>query len=242
MNIKNLKSKDSTLDEWVKKWKNENPKCEVLFIDQLLEKDDFDQFYQDVKALPDKDFCVDRLNDPFTFLNIPNDWFENTIALIDCDVVDVEDEIEQAYEYLENKDKKNYLECAKDVHCQLIKALDDNKGDAVWKENKEEPENAILLSDKVMTRFAVKARDFKSRYEELDWLLETLGDSNDELQVLGDYLGSGQFYLINSKTLDAVDIDDLDSTLDINELKSDPRKYWQEAQDEMLIEPLINII
>lgn len=241
MNIKNLKIKDSTLDEWVRKWETENPKCEVLFIDQLLEKDDFDQFYQDVKALPDKDFRLDSLNDPFTFLNIPNDWFQNTIVLRDCDVVDVDYEIEQAYEYLENKDKKNYLECAKDIHRQLIKALDDNKGDAVWKENNENPENSILLSDSVMNRFAVKARDFKSRYEELDWLLETLRNSNDELQVIGD-LGSGQFFLINSKTLDAVDIDDLDSTLDINEVKSDPKKYWQEAQDEMLIEPLINII
>lgn len=32
LNIKNLKSKDSTLDEWVRKWKNENSNCEVLFM------------------------------------------------------------------------------------------------------------------------------------------------------------------------------------------------------------------
>ena len=29
---KNLKSKDSTLDEWARKWKNENSNCEVLFM------------------------------------------------------------------------------------------------------------------------------------------------------------------------------------------------------------------
>ena len=32
LNIKNLKSKDSTLDEWARKWKNENSNCEILFM------------------------------------------------------------------------------------------------------------------------------------------------------------------------------------------------------------------
>lgn len=32
LNIKNLRSKDSTLDEWARKWKNENSNCEVLFM------------------------------------------------------------------------------------------------------------------------------------------------------------------------------------------------------------------
>lgn len=43
-NIKNLKSKDSTLDEWVRKWKNENSNCEVLFMQNEQKSEEKEQY------------------------------------------------------------------------------------------------------------------------------------------------------------------------------------------------------
>ena len=44
LNIKNLKSKDSTLDEWVRKQKNENSNCEVLFMQNEQKSEDKEQY------------------------------------------------------------------------------------------------------------------------------------------------------------------------------------------------------
>lgn len=44
LNIKNLKSKDSTLDEWVRKWKNENSNCEVLFMQNEQKSEEKEQY------------------------------------------------------------------------------------------------------------------------------------------------------------------------------------------------------
>lgn len=43
-NIKNLKSKDSTLDEWARKWKNENSNCEVLFMQNEQKSEEKEQY------------------------------------------------------------------------------------------------------------------------------------------------------------------------------------------------------
>lgn len=44
LNIKNLKSKDSTLDEWVRKQKNENSNCEVLFMQNEQKSEEKEQY------------------------------------------------------------------------------------------------------------------------------------------------------------------------------------------------------
>ena len=44
LNIKNLRSKDSTLDEWARKWKNENSNCEVLFMQNEQKSEEKEQY------------------------------------------------------------------------------------------------------------------------------------------------------------------------------------------------------
>ena len=89
---------------------------------------------------------------------------------------------------------------------------------------------------------------FKHNYKEIKYLLEEIDTEDVKPQLLGG-LNSG-WYLVNPKTLEAVDSDDyMDlSGLEfcypfdiLDDMEAHPEKSWQKASKNGIVEPITSI-
>ena len=97
------------------------------------------------------------------------------------------------------------------------------------------------------------AKSKRTKYSELKYLLEGLDSKKSKPQLIGG-LNSG-WYLIDPKTLKAVDVDnyidyyanehgllDIDYFDFYDQFEADPQKYWQEAQNFSLVQALVDLV